>query len=334
MGDLSGIRFICNKSNNFMISKDSWVYKSNTETSLVRVTQVGLCNSDYSRLFLGSGHKYPITLGHEIVGRVEASDSKTQQLSSKFVCIFPLIPCKTCQECKKDNYNLCSNYSYLGSRQDGGLSSYIEVPNWNIMEINKQIDSTFLPMIEPISVICHSFRSLPANRSSLLITGSGFLSYLALKVGRFLGFKEIRVISTSKSNGTLFEDLFLNSSELSSAAFDSCIDLSGNVEVISEVTRLLLPKSKIVTLANVRSDTYLNAESRERIVRKELSYQGSWNSSYGFSQDDWTMAIDFLSSRPSINFPLVEILLKELPVFLESLSRRSPKERIHVRCSY
>lgn len=333
MGNLSGIRFICNKSNNFTISEDSWVYKSNSETSLVRVTQVGLCNSDYSRLFLGSGHKYPITLGHEIVGRVEASDSKTQQLSSNFVCIFPLIPCKACQECKKNNYNLCSNYSYLGSRQDGGLSSYIEVPNWNIMKINKQIDSIFLPMIEPISVIFHSFRSLPANRSSLLITGSGFLSYLALKVGRFLGLKEIKVISTSKSNRTIFEDLFLNSSELSSAAFDSCIDLSGNVEVISEVTRLLLPKSKIVTLANARSDTYLNAESRERIVRKELSYQGSWNSSYGFSQDDWTMAMDFLSSRPLINFPIAEVLLKDLPVFLESLSRCSPKERIHVRCS-
>ena len=333
MGNLSGIRFICNKSNDFMISEDSWVYKSNSETSLVRVTQVGLCNSDYSRLFLGSGHKYPITLGHEIVGRVEASGSKTRQLSSNFVCIFPLIPCKTCQECEKDNYNLCSNYSYLGSRQDGGLSSYIEVPNWNIMEINNQLDSTFLPMIEPISVIFHSFRSLPANRSSLLITGSGFLSYLALKVGRFLGFKEIGVISTSKSNGTLFEDLFLNSPELSSAAFDSCIDLSGNVEVISEVTRLLLPKSKIVTLANARSDTYLNAESRERIVRKELSYQGSWNSSYGFSQDDWTMAMEFVSFLTAINFPLAEVLLKELPIFLESLSRRSPKERIHVRCS-
>ena len=37
----------------------------------------------------------------------------------KRVGVFPLIPCKECVCCQKEQYEMCSNYNYLGSRCDG-----------------------------------------------------------------------------------------------------------------------------------------------------------------------------------------------------------------------
>ena len=51
----------------------------------------------------------------------------------------PLIPCHSCQDCKNGNYSLCSNYSFIGSRQQGAMADYLIVPVENIVKLDKNI---------------------------------------------------------------------------------------------------------------------------------------------------------------------------------------------------
>jgi len=332
MKSYRGKRFVCDTPNSFRIIEEEWSYSPNPDSSLIKVKDIGLCNSDYSRLFQGTGHRYPITPGHEIIGTIQETADNYQFSNHSPVCIFPLLPCKVCKSCLEERFNLCLNYSYFGSRQDGALSSFIEVPNWNIKVLPPGISSHLLPMIEPTSVIFHAFNLLGSDVSNVLITGSGFLSYISLCVAKYLGFKQIQVLSTSKSNSKLFAGYFCENSDIDNSDFDCCIDLSGNFEILNVVTRALRPRTNIVSLSNSRSDTFIHFQAREQIIRKELSYIGSWNSSYSNKRDNWNEAIMFFQSNPEIHYPIKEIELAELPNLLNSLTPNLPKERIHVRC--
>lgn len=332
MPNYPGIKFVCNSPGSFQIKKHNWKYQVNKETSLIRVSQVGVCNSDISRLFLGSGHKYPITIGHEIVGNIESAGGELDSSLGMNVCVFPLLPCRLCESCKRNAFNLCSQYSYLGSRQDGGMSSFIEIPNWNLIVLKETIKSSYLPMIEPAAVVFHAIKLIRGESSRLLITGSGFLSYLALKIGQYLEFDAIRILSKSKSNLNLFGNYLIDEVTKPVTEFDVCIDFSANASLMESVTKMLSPQSTIVTVANSRDDTFIPTIARERILRKELIYRGSWNSSYGTNKNDWFDAIHFLSLDPLLEYPVKQVPLEQFPHFLQSNASVFPKERIHVLC--
>ena len=84
---------------------------------LVEVHASGICNSDIARVFTTGTYHFPTIPGHEFSGKVvEAFDEVGKAWLGKRVGIFPLIPCKECTCCKHEQYEMCNNYNYLGSR--------------------------------------------------------------------------------------------------------------------------------------------------------------------------------------------------------------------------
>jgi L-iditol 2-dehydrogenase len=329
--NLVGSRFYCDSPGQFSLKTESWFEENFPSHSLLKIITVGLCNSDYGRLFKGSAHKYPISLGHEIFAQrfVPVTEGESRNL-----CVFPLIPCKSCKSCLTNQYNLCSSYSYMGSREDGALSTYLKVPEWNILECPDNVDPFFIPMIEPISVVVHAFRKLPINSNRVVITGSGFLSYLAMKIAEMRKFSLIKIISKSKVNIELFEDRVIQNNDLlQERRFDSCLDFSGRSSSLEIALRLLEPQSRVVTVANSRTDTRISTEARERILRNEIDFVGSWNSTYGTADDDWSEALSVVQNLREFNYPVRQIGLSNLPDYLQSLAKSELRgERVHVDC--
>ena len=69
-----------------------------TDQSMLNVKAVGICQSDISRVFDESAYYYPIILGHEFAGYTDNDIKAT---------VFPIRPCKMCEECSKENYAQC-----------------------------------------------------------------------------------------------------------------------------------------------------------------------------------------------------------------------------------
>ena len=85
---------------------------------LVRVKAAGICSSDIPRIFTKGTYHFPTIPGHEFSGVVEKVGSeKDQEWIGRKVGIFPLIPCRKCEQCRQKKYELCSNYDYTGSRR-------------------------------------------------------------------------------------------------------------------------------------------------------------------------------------------------------------------------
>ena len=95
------------------------------ENIYIKVESCGICSSDLKFIKTGSRiKKFPITLGHEISGKIS---------NSKNVILCAEVPCKKCYYCKNltNNTNLCSNPVSIGSNFNGGFSNYFIVKKKN-----------------------------------------------------------------------------------------------------------------------------------------------------------------------------------------------------------
>ena len=107
---------------------------------LVQVKASGICSSDIPRIFTNGTYHFPTIPGHEFSGVVAAyGEGVPEERVGKRVGIFPLIPCRTCPQCRQKKYEMCEHYDYLGSRRDGGFAEYVAVPDWNLMELPENV---------------------------------------------------------------------------------------------------------------------------------------------------------------------------------------------------
>ena len=110
---------------------------------LLRVTAAGICHSDLhindgyfdlgdgKRVELGKlGARLPLTLGHEIVGVVEAlgPEAKGVEIGAARVA-FPWIGCRQCRVCAREPEHHCLSPKFLGARTHGGYAEYVLVPH-------------------------------------------------------------------------------------------------------------------------------------------------------------------------------------------------------------
>lgn len=95
--------------------------------ALVKVAGCGVCHTDIS--FWHSGvqtkHPLPLTLGHEISGKVV---NGPDEWLNKNVIIPAVLPCGECELCRKGRSNICRNQLMPGNDFDGGFASHIKVP--------------------------------------------------------------------------------------------------------------------------------------------------------------------------------------------------------------
>jgi D-arabinose 1-dehydrogenase-like Zn-dependent alcohol dehydrogenase len=76
------------------------------------------------------GAKLPLTLGHEIVGVVEAlgPDAEGVEVGDARVA-FPWIGCRQCRTCAREPEHYCLSPKFLGARVNGGYAEYVVVPH-------------------------------------------------------------------------------------------------------------------------------------------------------------------------------------------------------------
>lgn len=126
---------------------------------LVKVKAAGICGSDIARVFKTGTYHFPTVIGHEFSGVVSDIGSSTYlSWLGKRVSVFPLKPCFKCNNCKNKEYELCSNYDYLGSRCNGGFAEYVAVPVWNLLEIPDCVCYEEAAMLEPAAVALHALK--------------------------------------------------------------------------------------------------------------------------------------------------------------------------------
>jgi 6-hydroxycyclohex-1-ene-1-carbonyl-CoA dehydrogenase len=97
---------------------------------LVKIAGCGLCHTDLGFLYGGvkTRHEPPLTLGHEISGRVVAAGETFQNLVGKNVVVPAVIPCGECELCRSNRGNACRKQLMPGNDFHGGFASHVYLP--------------------------------------------------------------------------------------------------------------------------------------------------------------------------------------------------------------
>ena len=257
---------------------------------LVRMLAVGMCSSDLPRAFAAGSYRYPHILGHEIFG--ELADGSR-------VAVYPLIPCRACEQCRVGAINCCTAYSYLGSRRDGGCAEYVSAPIVNCIAAPR-LDSVLLALTEPMAVVIHAARSVSIPfHATVRIIGDGpmatMLGYYLLRQGHR------NIVITGKHPEKLALPALLGIRTVSGPTdhlppADVIFELAGSNSAYEAAIAGVRPHGTIIMIGNIRADLAIPAKVFSQILRKEIRIIGSWNSLYA----DWQIAIPFLASAPEI----------------------------------
>lgn len=247
---------------------------------ILNVKAVGICQSDISRVFNQSAYYYPIILGHEFSGYTE---------NGKKTTVYPIIPCGICDECKKENYAQCKNYSYYGSRQSGGMQERLAVNTWNLIP-NEKLDYEELALIEPSAVAMNAFNKVPSDAGSILINGCGFIALVMAQILLANG-KTVYIRNRNQEKLRFALDNF-DLNVYTNQPVDCVIDFVSNSASMNFITENINPHGTIIAVGNPSNEVTIDKNNYSKILRKELSINGIWNS----KRSDWYDVIDLISS--------------------------------------
>jgi D-arabinose 1-dehydrogenase-like Zn-dependent alcohol dehydrogenase len=176
----------------------------------VDVINCGVCHTDLhlqdGYYDLGGGKRLnlidrgvtpPVTLGHEVLGRLTRTGPDApiadSELGQTFL-VYPWLGCGKCQECLAGSENLCATPASIGVFRPGGYAEQCLVPHPKYL-----VDVTGIPPALAATYACSgltaysALRKVTVNRESdlLLLMGLGGVGYNGLQIARALGFKRI-----------------------------------------------------------------------------------------------------------------------------------------------
>jgi propanol-preferring alcohol dehydrogenase len=165
---------------------------------LIRVAAAGICHSDvHYRDGISKIDRLPLTLGHEVAGRVEKVGSDVTHLSAgDRVCVHYLVHCGGCEFCVRGLEQFCCSGEMIGKHRDGGYAEFIQIPDANAFLLPDEI-----PFEVGAIMMCSSATALHAlNKArfkpgeSIAIFGFGGLGFSALQLARAFDSGDVYVI--------------------------------------------------------------------------------------------------------------------------------------------
>ena len=285
----------------------------NSGEVLFKVRACGICGSDIPRIFKTGTYHFPTIPGHEFSGEVVAvADKKNNHLIGMRAAVFPLIPCNHCPSCNKGIYETCQNYNYLGSRCNGGFAQYVSVPVWNLVPIPESLSFEEAAMAEPVSVALHAVnKATITSKDVVVVFGLGPIGILIAQWAKVYGAKKILLIGTNSTNYKIIEDLgftdYFNISngdpiewvleKTNGNGANIAFEAVGISSTACNCLECVTLGGKIVLVGNPNADFIFPKNTYWKILRKQLTIFGTWNSRYNSTlQNDWTTAINALTS--------------------------------------
>lgn len=105
----------------------------------VQIAGCGVCHTDLGFLHDGvrPNHPLPLTLGHEISGRVVSAGAAANYWLGRSVIIPSVIPCGVCDLCRRGLANVCRAQKMPGNDIQGGFATYINVPAQGLCDVDE-----------------------------------------------------------------------------------------------------------------------------------------------------------------------------------------------------
>jgi 2-desacetyl-2-hydroxyethyl bacteriochlorophyllide A dehydrogenase len=169
----------------------------NADEVLIHSTCAGICGSDVS---LYAGHrtaKYPLLLGHEVVGRVNGLGKDVTKFSAgQRVVVEPNYPCGVCSFCRAGRGNICPDKKSAGVTISGCFAELFTAPAEFVWAVPDSISDADAVTLEPLAVSLHALWQSGAQMGdTVAVLGCGATGLLLIHAAVMQG---VRVFAFDK----------------------------------------------------------------------------------------------------------------------------------------
>jgi len=156
---------------------------------LVKVSACGVCHTELDEIEgRAPPPRFPIVLGHQIVGRVEKSGSRVNRfkIGDRVGIAWIYSACGRCTFCLEGDENLCEKFEATGRDADGGYAQYTTVSGDFAYEIPEIFsDSEAAPLLCAGAIGYRSLRLTGIeDGQNLGLIGFGASAHLVIKMVR------------------------------------------------------------------------------------------------------------------------------------------------------
>ncbi|RLP78033.1 hypothetical protein D9V32_01515 [Mycetocola tolaasinivorans] len=249
---------------------------------------VGLCGTDLDLidgLVDPAFVRYPLTLGHEWVGRDSAG---------RTVVTEGLIPCGSCVRCEEGRENLCATYAELGFTRDGAAAATLAVPRHLAHEIAAGVDPTAAVIAEPASVVYRALeRAIPTPGARILIIGDGTIGLLAAALARVWEPERVDLRGLRTEQATLAEhagvDRFLT--RRAAKGYDLVVEASGSPAGVAAALAATRRGGTLALLGYLGRDVRFPLDV-DALINADLTVLGSFAS----TSASWRSVVELINA--------------------------------------
>lgn len=114
---------------------------------LVETAACGVCHTDLGFFYdnVPTKHPFPLTLGHEISGRVVEAGPGAEDWLGAAVVVPAVLPCGECAACLAGRGQICPKQIFPGNDVHGGFGTHVRVPARGLCRVPDLADSACNP---------------------------------------------------------------------------------------------------------------------------------------------------------------------------------------------
>ena len=274
---------------------------------VVRPAYCGLCGTDLE-LLRGEVDpafvRYPLTLGHEWSGVVEAVGEGVTGIEAGMRCVAEgIIPCGHCASCRAGATNVCETYDEVGFTREGAAGDQVAVPARVVHILADDVPLLDAALVEPAAVVLTGLektRLRPGLRT--LIVGDGTIALLAVLLVRLWSPAEVVVAGRRPEQRELA--LTLGATAFTTGAppagFDLAVEAAGATAATEAAIGSLRRGGTALLLGIPPAGSSLTLPA-DMLVNDDLSIVAS----FGYTSAAWARVVSLLNAGSLRPGPLV-----------------------------
>ena len=169
--------------------------------ALVKIASTAVCHTDLD-LYTGANKaaRYPIVLGHESTGTIEALGSEAPGLRiGQTVLINPVITCGHCDSCERGLEHLCRNAGLFGREIEGSLNQYVTLDTRYLYPLPTRLPLDDATIVETLATVRHAQqRAQLEPGESVVVLGQGTSGLLHTRLAALTGCNPVIAVSRTR----------------------------------------------------------------------------------------------------------------------------------------
>jgi len=212
---------------------------------VLRPAYCGVCGTDLELLQgdLDPAYvRYPVTIGHEWSGVVEAVGAGVDRVAVGDRCVVEgIVPCGSCASCRAGATNTCEVYDEIGFTREGGASDQVLAPARLAHRLADEVRLEAAALVEPTSVVLRALEKVsPPEGARVVVIGDGTIALLATHLVRLWSPADVTVVGRRSDQAELAVQagatrFTVDDGEARDA--DLAIEAAGSVDAVATAVR-------------------------------------------------------------------------------------------------